>query len=259
MSNAPAVISIIFSFRNEELVLEELIARTERVFQTLPYEYELLFVNDASTDRSMEILLAARKRNPRIRILEMSRRFGVAPCFMAGFDHARGDAAIMLDSDLQDPPELIPQLLTKWKEGARVVHTVRTKRKGESFLRLAVTALGYRIWKLLIPVDLILDSGDFRLLSKEAVRETVKHRDQNPFFRGITRSLGGKQDIVFYERDKRYAGKTHFSMIFSAEPLKQFLSVIISYRIRKLSIPDMLYSIKEKYGFPDLPDGPLRT
>jgi polyisoprenyl-phosphate glycosyltransferase len=224
-----SLVSVIFSFRNEEPVLGELVRRTRAVFSETAFDYELIFINDASTDRSCEILLAERKKDPRIRILNMARRFGVFNCFMAGFDHASGDAVVMMDADLQDPPEVIPKLIAIWQEGAGVVHTARTKRKGESWLKAAVTKLGYRIWKGLIPIDLILDSGDFRLLSKAAVRELVKFREPDPFFRCLTRRLGFRQEVVSYERDKRFAGKTHFPLFGSWGPIKTFLAAIFSF------------------------------
>lgn len=222
-------LSIVFSFRNEEQVLPELIRRTQTVLASLDTDYELIFINDASTDRSLEFLMEAQKNNPKIKILTMARRFGVAACLMAGLEHASGDAVITLDADLQDPPELMHRLIAQWKKGAEIVHTVRTRRGGESWLKRIVTSLGYRIWKMFIPGDLLLNSGDFRLLTRKAVSEVVKHRSPTPFFRGVTRNLDLRQDVVFYEREKRYAGKTHFSLLRSWAPFQTFFSALLTY------------------------------
>lgn len=252
LKNKP-VVSVIFSFRNEERVLEPLIRRTQAVFETTSFDYELIFANDASTDRSLEILKNFHQKDPRIKILNMTRRFGVSNCFMAGFDQASGDAVIMMDSDLQDPPELIPQLLAKWQEGSEIVHTVRSKRKGESWAKVAITALGYRIWKWLIP-NLLIDSGDYRLLSRRAAKEIVKLRQPDLFFRAVTRNLECKQDWVPYERDKRYAGETHFSLLNSLSPFKMFLAAILfnSHFFKvfsKTAIKKELYVLESQYGF----------
>ena len=125
------LLSIVFSFRNEQEVIPELISRVRQVIEPLAVDYELIFVNDASTDGSFELLMTYRDQDKRVKIINMSRRFGVTPCVMAGLRHTKGDAVVYMDSDLQDPPELIPALLEKFKEGADVVNTTRTKRRGE--------------------------------------------------------------------------------------------------------------------------------
>ena len=129
------LISVVLSFRNEADNLSELVSRLDRMFAARPVRYELIFVNDASTDASLDVLLRERGSNPRVKILNMSRRFGVAECLRAGMAASSGDAVVYMDTDLQDPPEVIPALLDAWQQGAAVVHTVRTRRRGEHRLK----------------------------------------------------------------------------------------------------------------------------
>src|SRR5688572_2992984 len=163
------LVSVVLSFRNEADNIAPLISRLAAVFASSECESELLFVNDASTDGSLSVLLAERERNPRVKILNMSRRFGVAEGVLAGMAAARGDAVIYLDADLQDPPEVIPLLLERWRAGADVVHTVRTRRHGEHTLKVKATRLAYRMIRYGSTIDLPVDAGDFKLLSRRAV------------------------------------------------------------------------------------------
>ena len=139
------LISIIFSFKNEEKNLKELVKRVNSSLSILKnWKYEMIFVNDSSDDKSEEILLDLQKTNP-ITIINMTRTFGVGPCVLAGFRHAKGDAIIYMDTDLQDPPEILTKLIEEHEKGAEIVHTVRTKRLGESSFKLLITKLAYKI------------------------------------------------------------------------------------------------------------------
>jgi len=209
------LLSVVLSFRNEEEVLDELIKRLENTLNPLDLEYELIFVNDSSTDGSLDILLEHRQQNKRIKIINVSRRFGVSPCVMAGFKHATGDAVVYMDADLQDPPELIPTLIEKWKEGADVVHTTRTKRKGESPFKIWLTRLAYKVINLISDIEVLEETGDFKLLSRRAVNELLRFKERDPFMRGLVLWIGLKQVQVFYEREPRFAGKTKFSLLRS--------------------------------------------
>src|SRR5439155_8354308 len=159
------LLSVVFSFRNEAQVLPELIRCVRDAMAAASSDYELIFVNDDSTDHSFDVLQAERKRDSRIKIVNMSRRFGVAPCVLAGLGHAKGDAVVYMDSDLQDPPEVIPRLVEAWQRGADVVHTVRRRRKGESRLKILLTGLAYRAIKAGATIPLLVEAGDFKLLS----------------------------------------------------------------------------------------------
>ena len=180
------VLSIVFSFRNEEKVLQELIDRVENVLESIDIDYELVFVNDDSTDRSLDLLINHRERNNRIKIINMSRRFGNSPCIIAGFKYAKGDILIYMDSDLQDPPELIPNLLEKWREGFEIVHTTRTKRKGENFFRMWLTRRAYSIINFLADIDIPKNTGNFKLLSRRAVDAILRLDECDPFMRGLS-------------------------------------------------------------------------
>ena len=139
------LIAVVFSFRNEADNIPTLIARLDTMFAGQNVDYEIVFVNDSSTDASLSLLVAERQRNPRITIVNMSRRFGVAEGVIAGMASSHGDAVVYMDADLQDPPEVIPTLIDRWRQGADVVHTVRTRRHGENALKMAATRLAYRL------------------------------------------------------------------------------------------------------------------
>ena len=222
------LISAVFSFRNEEEVLEELVRRVTAALGQTGLEHELVFVDDDSSDRSLEILLRLREKDPRIKIVNMSRRFGTHPCKLAGLRYAKGDAVVYMDSDLQDPPELIPELVKKWRAGADVVNTVRDRRLGESAVKMWLTRRAYNLINLISDIDLPENMGDFKLLSRRVVDELLKLNDYDPYMRGLVRWVGFRQDAVFYTRQARAAGETHFS-IFQSGPAKEFVRGITSF------------------------------
>jgi len=223
------LISVVFSFRNEADVLEELLKRIEAVFDVLDVRYELIFVNDASTDDSSEILRIRRQSNPNIKVINMSRRFGFGPSVIAGLDYSRGDAVIYMDTDLQDPPELIPTLVAKWQEGNDVVHTTRTGRLGESRLKMWVTDRAYRAIDLFSEIRVPKNTGDFKLLSRRAVQAILQVKEVDPFVRGLSLWVGYRQAFVPYERQSRHKGETHFSMLTSANPYAEFIRGLTAF------------------------------
>ena len=223
------LISVVLSFRNEQEVLPELIGRLQKVFRSLTCDYELIFVNDDSTDNSLDLLMKHREKNNCIKIINMSRRFGIAPCVIAGFKHAEGDAVICMDTDLQDPPELIPELLEKWREGFDVVHTTRTRREGESLFKMWLTRRAYSMINFMADIDIPQNSGDFKLLSRRAVDAVLTLDEYDPFLRGLSRWVGFKQTQVYYKREARFAGKTKYSLLRSSNPYREFLRGITSY------------------------------
>jgi glycosyltransferase involved in cell wall biosynthesis len=230
MSERPArpLVSIVFSFRNEHDNIPTLVARSAAMFDALGVEYELLFINDASTDSSLSVLMNERARNPRIKVLNMARRFGVAECVRAGMTAASGDAVVYMDADLQDPPEIIPQLIERWRAGADVVHTVRTRRHGESAAKMFLTRLAYRMIHAGSAVELPVDAGDFKLLSRAAVNHLLAMPESDPYMRGLVVWIGFTQAFVPYERDARHAGQTHFPF-FSRNPWKTFAMGMTSF------------------------------
>jgi dolichol-phosphate mannosyltransferase len=236
-------LSVVFSFRNEQEVLPELIRRLRQTLNQEKLEgvlsaYELIFVNDASTDQSEAILLEHAKNHHDIRIITTSRKFGVANCVMAGLYHSQGDAIIYMDADLQDPPEVIPELLRAWRvdNSIDVVHTVRRSREGETKAKLFFTRLGYEILKKCSSIDIPIEAGDFKLLSRRAVNHLLQFKEARPFMRGLTSWIGFQQKFIEYDRAERYAGRSKFHFL-SAEVIDNFLgSALISFSALPLKI-----------------------
>ena len=222
------LISVVFSFRNEADNIPTLVARLEAMFAGQNVDYEIVFVNDSSTDASLSLLVAERQRNPRITIVNMSRRFGVAEGVIAGMGTSHGDAVVYMDADLQDPPEVIPKLIDRWRQGADVVHTVRTRRHGENALKMAATRVAYRLIQLGSSIELPVDAGDFKLLSRAAVDHLLRLRESDPYLRGLVVWLGFTQVCIPYERESRHAGRTHFPF-FSRNPWKTFTTGLTSF------------------------------
>ena len=222
-------LSIVFSFRNEEDVLSELLRRVRAVMDTERTKgsikgHELVFVNDASTDRSLEILVDAAKERKDIRVINMSRTFGVAPCVMAGLAHTKGDAVVYMDADLQDPPELIAEMLNSLKSGnVDVVHTVRRSRKGEGAFKMFITRIGYAVLNRYSSVAIPREVGDFKMLSRRAVDHLLQFKEHKPFMRGLISWIGFKQTFVPYDRDARQAGKSKF-FVLSRKVISNFFS-----------------------------------
>jgi polyisoprenyl-phosphate glycosyltransferase len=223
------LLSVVFSFKNEAEVLPELTRRVENALATIDGDYEIVFVNDASTDASLEQLLALREKNNKIKIINMSRTFGVTPCIIAGLKHSKGDAVVYMDADLQDPPELLPVLLRKYKEGFDVVHTTRTKRKGENPLKMWITRQAYKVINFFSEINIPQNTGDFKLISRRAVDKLLQLHEYDPFMRGLVRWIGLKQAFVLYERDSRFAGQTKFSLLKSINPAKEFIRGVTSF------------------------------
>ena len=210
------LLSVVFSFRNEESNLIELVKRTSAAIKKLNnWTFELIFVNDDSNDSSETILTDLQKSYP-IKIVNMSRRFGVGPCVLAGLNIAKGDAVVYMDSDLQDPPEIIPKLVQKFENGVDVVHTRRTKRLEESFVKIFLTKMAYRVINISSNIPLPVDAGDFKLLSRRAVSYVNNLNEHNPYIRGLTVWVGFKQDFVDYERQGRFSGESKFPSLLSA-------------------------------------------
>ena len=227
------LLSIVFSFRNEEGNISELVERINKSLNNLKeWKYEIIFVNDDSTDNSEKILLDLQKSNP-IKIINMSRNFGVDPCVIAGFSHAKGDAIVYLHTDLQDPPEIIPKLIEKFEQGNEVVHTVRTKRHGESKFRMFITKVAYHIIHYLSDLNLPIEAGDYKLISRKALDKILMQNEFRPYVRGLSVWVGYKQTFVHYEREARGAGKSKMSLL-SAGPVVDFINGVTSYSLKPL-------------------------
>ena len=229
------LLSVVFSFRNEDGNIQELVERVHKSLQnSSSWKYELIFVNDDSTDDSENILLKLQKSYP-IKIINMSRKFGVDPCVLAGFRNAEGEAIVYLHTDLQDPPELIPDLLKKYEEGFDIVHTIRTKRKGETKFRMFVTKIAYYLINILSDINLPIEAGDYKLISKKALQKILNQKEFRPYVRGLSVWVGYKQAYVKYERQARQAGESKMPLL-SAGPVTDFISGITSYSLKPLYI-----------------------
>ena len=227
------LISFVFSFKNEEKNLEELVKRVDDSVKKLPnYSYELIFVNDASNDNSEELLENLQKKFP-ITLINMSRTFGVGPCVLAGFKNAKGDCIVYMDSDLQDPPEILDKLIQEYENGAEIVHTVRTKRLGESKFKLIITKIAYKIINFLSDIRLPTEAGDFKLISKKALDKILDQKEFRPYIRGLSVWVGFKQAYVEYVRDARNEGNTKFPLL-SAGPVTEFISGVTAYSLKPL-------------------------
>jgi len=229
------LISIVFSFKNEEKNLEELVIRTAKTFKELnSYNYELIFVNDNSDDNSENKLIKLQNDYP-ITIINMSRTFGVAPCVLAGFKHAKGDAVIYMDSDLQDPPELIKELIVEYAKGFDIVHSIRTKRLGESKIKLFVTNLAYKLINFFSDIPLPINAGDFKLISRRALNKILELKEFRPYIRGLSVWVGFKQSKIYYIREARGSGKTQFPFL-SGGPINEFITGLTAYSIKPLYV-----------------------
>lgn len=210
------LISIVVPCYNEEEVLEE----TLKQFKSFCLELdnlnaELIFVDDGSTDRTREILksfAAQTPNNPKIKIICFARNFGHQIAVTAGIDAARGDAVVLIDSDLQDPPEVIHQMIQKWREGYDVIYGTRLEREGESLFKLATARGFYRLLNNLSDVPIPLDTGDFRLMSRNVVDTLRAMPERDRFVRGMVSWVGFKQTALPYSRSKRYAGKSKYPL-----------------------------------------------
>lgn len=209
-------ISVVVPIYNEAPIIPELHRRLTAVLAGVADSYELVFVNDGSRDASLDLLRHLVTSDPHARLVDLSRNFGHQIAITAGMDMARGDAVVVIDADLQDPPEVIPELIAKWREGYDVVYAVRARREGESFFKRATAAAFYRVINRITNVDIPVDTGDFRLMSRRAVEALKKVRERNRFIRGLVSWLGFRQIGVRYVRHERFAGETKY-------PLKKML------------------------------------
>lgn len=197
---------------NEAESLPELYRRMCTVMDGLDGTCELILVNDGSQDGTPQLLRALQTADARVRVLEFSRNFGHQMAITAGLDYAGGSAVVIIDADLQDPPESIPQLVTEWQRGAQVVFAVRAKRLGESWLKRSTAAAFYRIINRLTELHIPLDSGDFRLLDRQVVLALREVREHHRFMRGLSVWLGFRQASVQYVRNERFAGVSKYPM-----------------------------------------------
>jgi glycosyltransferase involved in cell wall biosynthesis len=229
------LLSVVAPVYDEEATIEEFHARVCTALEGLPFE--LVLVDDGSTDGSPAALERLAENDPRVRVVYLSRNFGHQTALTAGLDHARGDAVVMLDADLQDPPELIATMLDHWRGGCDVVYAVRDQRPGESRFKLSTAKWFYKLFDKLAQVELQHNSGDFRLLDRRALDALLSMRERNRFLRGMTVWVGYTQAAVPYHRDPRYAGETKYTI---SRMLRFSLDAISSFSHRPLQLATLL-------------------
>lgn len=246
----PVDISVLIPIYNEEKVLPYLYERLVGILEPQKLSYEIIFVNDGSEDNSLEMMKEYNKINPRAKILSFSRNFGHQTAVTAGLNFSKGKAVMIIDGDLQDPPEIIPQFIEKWKKGYEIVYGIRKKRK-EGIIKRSFYKFYYRLLRLVSKIEIPVDSGDCSLMDRKVVTILNSMPERNRFIRGLRSWVGFKQIGLEYERDKRYAGETKYPFLkllklgldgiisFSEIPLK--ISIVLGIVISSISIIYSLY------------------
>ncbi|NLB38292.1 MAG: glycosyltransferase family 2 protein [Clostridiales bacterium] len=207
-----SVLSVIIPCYNEEAVLTETHRRLTGVMQKLGEPYELVYVNDGSKDKTPQMLDALASQDSHVRVVHFARNGGHQVAVSAGLDYATGDAIVIIDADLQDPPEVIPEMVEKWRAGAQVVYGKRRSRKGDSGFKQLTAKWVYRLQRKLAGNAFPEDTGDFRLVDKQVVDVVRNMPERNRYLRGMFAWVGFRQEAVLFDRDKRFAGETHYPL-----------------------------------------------
>ena len=240
------VCSILIPMYNEEEVIEETYHRLKKVMDQIGESYELVFVNDGSRDRSAQIISDLAKTDENIRLIDFSRNFGHQIAVTAGLDYVQGEAIVIIDADLQDPPEVIPQMLEKWREGYDVVYGKRLKRQGETAFKKITAHVYYRVLGALTDGNIPTDTGDFRLIDRKVCEAIKKLPEKNRFLRGMVNWVGFNQIPVEYVRDERWAGETKY-------PFKKMLKFaadgIFSFTYKPLKLATYIGLFLSVVGF----------
>jgi glycosyltransferase involved in cell wall biosynthesis len=242
------LISVVAPLNNEQETVMEFHRRVTEALREVPFE--LVLVDDGSRDRTGELLAELAERDPRVKVVELSRNFGHQTAVTAGLDNASGDAVVMIDADLQDPPELIPTMIERWREGADVVYAVRTRRQGETAFKRATASIFYRLISKLADVELQANSGDFRLLDRRALEALRAMRERNRYLRGMTVWVGFTQTAVEYERDPRFAGETKYPL---RKMVRFGLDGIVSFSHTPLQVATVLGFVFAALAFLAIP------
>jgi polyisoprenyl-phosphate glycosyltransferase len=238
--------SIVIPVYNEAEVLPALYDRLTPVMEGLVEPYEIIFVNDGSQDDSTLLLRDFQARDERVKFLSFSRNFGHQIAITAGLDYSSGQAAVVMDADLQDPPEVVPQLIEQWRKGYDIVFAVRAKRQGEGLFKRATAALFYRLFRRMAATEIPLDAGDFRLMSRRAVEALQSIRERNRFIRGLAGWIGFRQTTVTFVRDVRQAGETKYPL---KRMLRFALNGLLSFSLVPLQLASYLGFLISSIGF----------
>ena len=212
MDSKKKMLSLVIPVFNEQEVLKDSFARMDAAMQSTGYAYEIIYVNDGSRDNTLEQLRSLAEAHKQVKVLSFSRNFGHQLAVTCGMDAAKGDALIIIDVDLQDPPELIPQMVKMWEDGADIVYGKRLKRKGETLFKKITASMYYRLLSWMSAYPIPLDTGDFRLIGRKVADLFLEMREHNRFLRGMSAWMGYNAVPIEYERQERFAGQTKYTL-----------------------------------------------
>lgn len=231
-------LSVVVPVYQEEKTVPVFLSRARPVLEQITPDYEIIFALDPGRDRTCEVIEAAIQEDPRIRLLVMTRRWGQPAATMAGIEHCRGRACVVIDVDLQDPPEIIPQLYAKWKQGYDVVFAQRISRKGETIPKRVVSRVGYWIISRISEVRIPQNTGDFRLIDRKVIEGLRGLKESHGFLRGLVAYVGYRQTGIPYERDERKAGRSKYSQLTGS--LRIGLNGIVAFSSRPLTLATVM-------------------
>ena len=241
------LLSIVVPVYKEEENIPEFLRRLQPILAPLTGDYEIIFSLDPSPDRTEEVILEQRAADERIKLLKFSRRFGQPMAILAGLKYSRGDAVIVMDVDLQDPPELIGEMVAKWREGHDVVLPQRRQRTGEPWLKKLVSHVGYRVINRIADVQIPPNTGDFRLMSRRVVQELLRLRESHGFLRGMVAVVGFKQCLIPFDRPPRHSGDTNYNRFFGS--LRIGFNGIFCFSTYALQLSTMLGFVIAGFSF----------
>ena len=241
------LLSIVVPVYREEKNIPEYLRRVRPILSGVTEDYEIIFALDPSPDRTEAVILEARASDPRIKLLEFSRRFGQPMATLAGMQYSRGDAVIVMDVDLQDPPELITDMVAKWREGFDVVLPQRRQRTGEPWLKKLVSATGYKVINRIAEVRIPPNTGDFRLMTRRVVDELVRLKECHGFLRGMVAVVGFKQVLIPFDRPARFAGDTNYNRFLGS--LRIGFNGIFCFSTYALSLSTLLGFVIAGFSF----------
>jgi dolichol-phosphate mannosyltransferase len=256
------LLSIVVPVYKEEKNIPEYLRRIRPILSGVTEDYEIIFSLDPSPDRTEDVILAERAADARIKLLKFSRRFGQPFATLAGMEYSRGDAVIVMDVDMQDPPELVGEMMAKWREGYDVVLPQRRERTGEPWLKKLVATTGYKVINKIADVRIPPNTGDFRLMSRRVVAEVVRLKESHGFLRGLVAVVGFKQCLIPFDRPARFAGETNynrflgslrigFNGIFCFSTYALTLSTMAGFAIAGASfLIGLAYLVMKLAGFP---------
>ncbi len=247
MKKQEGLISVVVPVYNEEGNIVPFLERTEKTLEKTGHNYEIIFCLDPSPDHTEEIICQAIEKDPQVRLLVFSRRFGQPAATLAGIHNAKGEAVVVIDVDLQDPPELIGEMVQKWEEGYDVVYAKRRSRKGETFIKEAVSHAGYKLISAISDVNIPRDTGDFRLINRRVVDTLKSLKESHGFLRGLVAFVGFRQTAVEYDREERASGRGKYNRYLGS--LKIGLNGIVSFSSRPLQWVSLLGVMVACCGF----------